>query len=99
MNIRQRPLLVLLSIVLISLTAGIFGGAFFSHHHKDQFLEEYGSTGTGAPTEIGDAGPFYVVIGICLGILIGLAVGICVYVVIKQRAHEAQYSILSVRRQ
>jgi hypothetical protein len=97
MKTRESPLLILVVIVILGSILGFFGGLFFYHQDKQDFLRVYKETGMGAPTEIGDSALWFVFIGVGLGLLISLAVGISVYVIIKQRNNE-QNSILELHK-
>jgi len=98
MKVRLHPLLTLLSILLLTLTLGIFGALLFYHRDEQRFLEEYERTGMGAPSEFGASGAYYLMIGIGLGLLVGLAIGISAFVLIKHREEKEQYSILNPRK-
>jgi hypothetical protein len=81
------------------MTLGVFGGLFFYHRDEQQFLEEYRRRGIDVSyIDIGDAGAFYLFVGIGIGLIFGLALGISVYVLLKQRGEEEQYSILKPKK-
>ena len=96
MRIPQYKIGGLILTIILGMLIGLCCGLFFFNRFVQQAKREYQQTGIGAPSEIGDAAPFYVEVGLFSGFLISSAVGICLYVASRNRTSDL-YSITKTK--
>ncbi len=94
---RLSPLLVLVSIVVLGVIAGLLCGRYSYKRYEQAVIIEFTERGLGAPTEVGDAALGYFLLGGGVGLMGGLAVGISSYVAMKRSGSES-YHGLNLRR-
>ena len=73
---KRYPTITSLIIVLVGLLVGLLIGIITFRLHVSNVEREFIQRGIGLPSEAGDAGPWYLMIGTASGGVVGMAIGL-----------------------
>nr|ALS90994.1 protein of unknown function (DUF1049) [uncultured bacterium] len=90
---KRQPFLTLILIIMLCSFLGSCGSLFFFSRYEAQARREARAKGWGEPTEIGDAIPFFLLVGTTIGFFTGVAAGSFWYVKVKASEKEIQHII------